>query len=44
MISYEDAMRELGEMFPEVDREVLGVILRDNKGHLERTIDNLLVL
>eukprot|EP00727_Mastigamoeba_balamuthi_P006723 m51a1_g2671 hypothetical protein (240) ;mRNA; f:716626-718055 len=43
-VPYETAVNELCEMFPDFDREVVVMILRENRGHMERTIDTLFVM
>ena len=44
MISYDDALASLMAMFPDVDTDTISTVLRDHNGHMERTIDALLVL
>ena len=44
MISYDDALANLMAMFPDMDTETIAVVLRDHGGHMERTIDALLVM
>lgn len=44
MISYDDALASLMAMFPDVDTDTINTVLRDHGGHMERTIDALLVL
>ena len=44
MISYDDALANLMAMFPDVDTDTISTVLRDHNGHMERTIDALLVL
>lgn len=43
-ITFDEAMVMLTSMFPEVDTEVVTLLLKQNRGHLEKTIDNLLVM
>jgi len=41
-VPYEEAVATLTAMFEAMDKEVIVMILRENQGHLERTIDILL--
>lgn len=43
-VSYEQAMQTLVSMFGTVDREVIAMLLQNNKGHMENTIENLLAM
>ena len=43
-VTYEDAMATLQSMFGGVDREVIGMVLQSNNGHVEKTVENLLAM
>ena len=44
MITYDDALASLMAMFPDMDTDTIATVLRDHGGHMERTIDALLVM
>ncbi|EGG23570.1 hypothetical protein DFA_05703 [Cavenderia fasciculata] len=41
-VPYEEALNSLQSMFSSFDRELIGAVLQQNKGHMEKTIDALL--
>ncbi|EFA78945.1 hypothetical protein PPL_08413 [Heterostelium album PN500] len=41
-VPYEEALNSLQAMFSSFDRELIGAVLQQNKGHMEKTIDALL--
>eukprot|EP01133_Synstelium_polycarpum_P012235 gene12235-14329_t len=41
-VPYEEALNSLHSMFSSFDRELIGAVLQENKGHMEKTIDSLL--
>lgn len=43
-VPYDEAITTLTTMFDSMDREVIVLVLREHKGHLERTIDALLAM
>ena len=44
MISYDDALANLMAMFPDMETDTISAVLRQQGGHMERTIDALLVM
>eukprot|EP00301_Raphidiophrys_heterophryoidea_P004217 c11848_g1_i2.p1 GENE.c11848_g1_i2~~c11848_g1_i2.p1 ORF type:complete len:322 (+),score=88.78 c11848_g1_i2:94-966(+) len=44
LVSYEEAMTALQDMFRDVDKDILHMMLTDRKGHLESTIEDLLAM
>lgn len=43
-LEFEQAMSDFKTMFPDMDVEVIEVILRSNKGAVDATIDQLLAM
>jgi len=43
-VSYENAIATLHAMFAEVDTDVIKMVLDNNGGHMERTVENLLAM
>jgi len=43
-VSFADALATLQAMFGDVDKEVISVILENNGGHMEKTVDDLLAM